>query len=63
MPNLVHPDDLLSTTETAALLGVDVSTISRWVNAGKLTPARKMPGLRGVYLFRRQDVEALAGAA
>ena len=54
--------DLVSSREALELLGLtDPSTISRWVAAGKLTPAHKLPGKTGAYLFNRADVEALAG--
>lgn len=39
------------------------STISKYVNTGKLTPSRKLPGRTGAYLFHRSDVEALRDAS
>lgn len=53
------PDDLLTTAEVAEILGKSVPTVNRWAVEGKLTPARKLPGLRGPHLFYRADVEAL----
>ena len=50
--------ELLSTREVAALLGAHVATVSRWVAQGRLSPAMKLPGTTGAYLFRRADVEA-----
>lgn len=52
--------DLLTTEEVAAELGKTRRTVQRMVKAGTLTPARTLPGGRGVHLFRREDVEALA---
>lgn len=52
-------DDLLTTSEVCETLEVGTSTISRWVADGRLAPARKLPGLRGAFLFRRADVDAL----
>jgi len=52
-------DDLLTTSEVCETLEVGTSTISRWVADGRLEPARKLPGLRGAFLFRRADVETL----
>lgn len=52
--------DLIPTAEAAALAGVNVRTINRWVTDGKLTPALEGPGLRGSRWFRRSDVLALA---
>ena len=56
-------DDLLTTSEVCDTLEVGTSTISRWVADGRLAPARKLPGLRGAFLFRRADVDALKAAA
>lgn len=44
-------ETLLTSQEAADILGVSVQTISKWVISGKLTPAKKLPGLRGAYLF------------
>lgn len=62
MPHMA-PDDLMTTSEVCDLLDVGSSTVSRWAMSGALAPARKLPGLRGAYLFRRADVEALAKAS
>ena len=53
MPNL----ELLTTAEVAARLGVDVRTVARWVNAGRLRPAVQGPGLRGARLFDPAEVD------
>jgi len=58
MPIADDPD-LLGTTEAAAELGLERSTISRWVQLGRLTPALKLPGLNGAMLFHRADIEGL----
>lgn len=52
--------DLIPTAEVAQRLGRDVRTVHRWVEAGRLTPAVKTPGLRGALLFRPRDVDKLA---
>jgi predicted site-specific integrase-resolvase len=52
--------DLIPTAEVAERLGRDVRTIHRWVDAGRLKPALKTPGLRGALMFRTSDVELLA---
>jgi excisionase family DNA binding protein len=49
--------DLIGTEEVAAIFGVDRSTVTRWVQAEKLTPA--VSG-RGFYLFDRAAIEKLA---
>lgn len=52
--------ELMTTAAVAERLGVDVSTVARWVNAGRLPVAVKIPGLRGARLFDPKDVDALA---
>jgi len=57
-----HPDDthLLTKTEAAAIIGVDTSTLSRWITQGKITPAKKIPGQTGGYIFTRAEVARVA---
>jgi excisionase family DNA binding protein len=50
-------DDLLSTAEAAEYRGVHRSTITRWVQSGRLAVAHRTPG--GFLLFRRGDIDAL----
>lgn len=53
--------DLVTTAEALEILRKSSpSTVTRLVQAGKLAPAQKLPGLRGAYLFNRSDVERLA---
>jgi DNA-binding transcriptional MerR regulator len=52
--------ELLTTAQVAERFGVDVRTVARWANAGRLTPAVEGPGLRGARFFHADDVEALA---
>jgi hypothetical protein len=56
--------DLVGTAEAASMLNRDISTITRWVKAEnpRLVPAAVLPdvGPKGVLLFHRADVEALA---
>jgi excisionase family DNA binding protein len=56
MPNT---DSLIGSAEACTILGVDRSTLSRWVQLGKITPAMRLPGPKGVMLFNRDDVERL----
>jgi len=52
---------LLTTAETAALLGKSVRTIARLAGNGALPYEHKTPGKRGQYLFRRKVIERIAG--
>jgi excisionase family DNA binding protein len=56
---MANTNDLISSIEAAELLGVGRSTLTRWVQSGRLTEAMKLPGDTGARLFRRTDVEAL----
>lgn len=49
-------DELVTSAEVCAELGIDRSTLTRWVQAGRIEPAHKFPGLRGAYLFTRAEV-------
>lgn len=50
----------VSSAEAAALLGLHVSAISRFVREGKLVPVmRAGGGPGGAFYFDRTDVEAL----
>jgi excisionase family DNA binding protein len=49
--------ELLTTAQVAALKGVSVRTVARWVETGKLTAAVKIPGKTGAYLFTPDAVE------
>lgn len=56
-------DELLTSTQAGAMLGKSARTVQRMVDAGTLTPAQKLPGPNGAYLFLRADVEALTDEA
>lgn len=52
--------DLIGSAVACDLLGITRGTLSRWVAAGKLTPAQRLEGKTGAFLFVRADVERLA---
>lgn len=60
---------LLGTAEACRLLEVNKSTLTRWVTAGRISAAQKLPGKNGAYLFDPAEVERVrvlltsAGAA
>lgn len=43
--------ELINTAQAAQMLGVDRSTLTRWVSAGKIKPHIVVPGYRGPLLF------------
>ena len=49
---------LLGTKEASDILGLGPSTLSRWVQIGKITPAGKLGGKTGSYVFTREQIEA-----
>lgn len=59
MPKYEH-QDLITSADVAQKIGVHVTTVARWVAAGSLRPAMKLPGETGAYLFDRAEVEQLA---
>lgn len=63
MPKTERPpsNDLVPTAEAATILNRHVRTVHRLVAEGLLSPAVKIPGKTGAYLFHRADVVALAG--
>ena len=52
--------ELLTAAEAAEQLGLNRQYLTRLVRHGKLQAVRKLPGLRGAYLFAPEDVQALA---
>ncbi len=51
--------DVIGSAEACKILGRDRSTLTRWVESGRLDYWVKMPGETGAYLFERHVVEAL----
>lgn len=47
---------LLPTAEVATRLRLSVRHINRLAQTGQLTPATKVPGIRGAYLFTEDEV-------
>lgn len=51
------PSELLSTTQVCERLGIDRSTLTRWVASKRIAAAHKLPGPRGAYLFNPEEVD------
>lgn len=41
------------------MLGTTIRTVQRMAKSGRLPVAQKLPGGRGVYLFRQEDVQTV----
>lgn len=52
--------EVVTTKQAAAMLGLEVRAVATRVKVGTLTPAVKLTGLRGAYVFYRSDIEAQA---
>lgn len=52
-------DDLITTGQVAKALDIDRRTVWQRVQYGRLTPAVKLAGANGAYLFHRSEIEAL----
>lgn len=66
MPKFRHvptAPDLIGAKDAADILGIDRSTLLRWVNQGRIRPAHQMEGGTGAYLFHRTDIEHTTNAA
>ena len=50
-------DSLMTSAAVCEELNIDRSTLSRWVAAGRISPAAKLPGIRGAFLFDPSEVE------
>ncbi len=55
--NTTDPSTLLTTAEVAALAERTTQTVRRAVDAGHLTPLKRLPGVNGSYLFTPSAVE------
>lgn len=64
--HMSNQSPLIGSAEVCQRLGIERSTLSRWVKSGRIAPALKMSGLRGGYLFHPDTIAALersSGAA
>jgi len=51
------PTEYAFAAEACEALSIDRSTLTRWVTSGRIKPADKAPGLRGPYMFTRDEVQ------
>jgi predicted site-specific integrase-resolvase len=52
--------DLRGSKEACERIGIDRSTLSRWIKDGTAKPAMQLPISNGAYLFTNAEVERLA---
>lgn len=60
---MAHKPTLLNSAEVCTQLSIDRSTLSRWVQSGRIAPAVKLPGLRGPFLFEPAEVDRVKAEA
>lgn len=62
--HMTHPlETLLPSASVCEALSIDRSTLSRWVQIGRITPAIKAPGARGAFFFAPEEVERVKAEA
>ncbi|MFF5793949.1 helix-turn-helix transcriptional regulator [Paeniglutamicibacter sp. NPDC012692] len=54
---MIVPDQLVGAATVCDLLGIDRSTMSRRIAAGKLTPLARLDGPHGAFVFDLNDVK------
>lgn len=57
---IIFPSQLIGAAEAAEILGLERSTLNRWIQRKTITPLAKLDGARGVYVFDRADVLHIA---
>ena len=60
LTHMPKPSALIGSAEACRILEVHPATLLRWIDGGKISPAHKLPGKNGAYLFNRGDIEKLA---
>jgi excisionase family DNA binding protein len=57
---IIIPSQLIGAAEAAEILGLERSTLTRWIHARKIQPLAQLDGKRGAYVFDRADVVSLS---
>lgn len=52
----------IGSSEVCERLKIDRGTLTRWIQLGKITPAGKLPGSNGAYLWDPEYIDRLAAA-
>lgn len=57
----MHNNPIVGSAEAAQLLGIDKSTLTRWVAAGDITPLGRVSDRKNsAFIFERAEVERVA---
>lgn len=59
---MATPAPLIGSAEACERLGIDRSTLTRRVARGEITPAQKLPGETGPFLFEPAEIDRAAEA-
>lgn len=59
-PMIIVPSQLIGAAQAAEILGLERSTLTRWIQANRIRPLTQLDGPRGAYIFDRLEVVALA---
>lgn len=59
---MTQPPQLVASVEVCAKVGIDRSTLSRWIKDGSAVPTMRLPGKTGAYLFTPAEVARLVTA-
>lgn len=60
LPRVIAPSDLIGTGTAAQIMGVNKTTLTRQIAAGKLEPFSQLDGPGGAFVFDRNEIEARA---
>jgi excisionase family DNA binding protein len=59
MQQVTHSGELITTSEAARRLSVHRSTLARWITAGRIQSAVKVPGQTSTWLVPVTEVDRL----
>jgi predicted site-specific integrase-resolvase len=64
MPNETTSPNFLGSAEVCEQIGIDRSTLTRWLQTGKIAAAQELPtaGSRVIYLFAQDEVDRAKAA-
>jgi predicted site-specific integrase-resolvase len=57
---IIIPSQLIGAAEAAEILGLERSTLTRWIQRERIKPLTQLDGKRGAYVFDRADVVSIS---